>query len=147
MSWPARVPAGLARLGRAVARHLRERAPTFGMAFGPMLLVAALLFVRSPYTNYIFDEQEALLANPYVNGDELAFADVLARDFWGLPPDRSIGSYRPLPNVLWRIVWRTHERLQHPFVHHTLNVVIHAANAALVTRPNRPSPIGVASVS
>ena len=34
----------------------------------PLLALAAILYTRHPATNCIFDEQEALLANPYVNG-------------------------------------------------------------------------------
>jgi hypothetical protein len=103
--------------------------PTFKHAFTPALIVCALLFVRSPLSNYIFDEQEALLANPYVNGEGLKYWDAFRRDFWGLPPDRSIGSYRPLPNLIWRALWQLSTS---PFVHHAVNVVVHALNAALL---------------
>ena len=123
--------AALPRWQRLVARvraHFAQ-APTLGNAFGPALLVSALLFVRSPLSNYIFDEQEALLANPYVNGTEVPFWRVLERDFWGLPPDRSIGSYRPLPNLIWRTLWQISEA---PWLHHWVNVVVHALNAALL---------------
>jgi hypothetical protein len=78
--------------------------PTFWVAMVPALALSALLFTRSLTTNFIFDEQEALLANPYVNGKSLRFIDVIHRDFWGLPPERSVGSYRPLPNILWRSI-------------------------------------------
>ncbi|MCC6553505.1 MAG: tetratricopeptide repeat protein [Polyangiaceae bacterium] len=105
--------------------------PTFLTAFAPLALVAILLFTRSPTTNYIFDEQEALLANPYVNATGgLRFIDAIHRDFWGLPPDRSVGSYRPLPNFLWRALWAISKQ---PFLHHFTNVLLHAVNAALVT--------------
>jgi hypothetical protein len=135
-----RAPERLQRVARALLAELGRMGrsePTFHVAFPPALLVAALLFARSPYTNFIFDEQEALLANPYVNGDTLRFTEVFTRDFWGLPPERSIGSYRPLPNVVWRLVWKAHPKLQHPWVHHALNVLLHAANAALLASTAR----------
>nr|PZN29507.1 MAG: tetratricopeptide repeat-containing protein [Pseudomonadota bacterium] len=106
-----------------------DHEPTFWVAFTPALIVASLLFVRSPFSNYIFDEQEALLANPYVNGDGIGFWEVFRRDFWGLPPERSIGSYRPIPNIVWRLLWSVSKL---PFLHHWVNVVGHAINAALV---------------
>jgi protein O-mannosyl-transferase len=121
--------------------------PTFWVAMVPALALSALLFTRSLTTNFIFDEQEALLANPYVNGKSLRFIDVIHRDFWGLPPERSVGSYRPLPNVLWRSIavglrglHDTAARLTHssstfalyPWVFHWCNVVLHAANGALL---------------
>jgi hypothetical protein len=109
--------------------YFTEHDPTFRYAVLPALVVAAVLYVRSPLSNYIFDEQEALLANPYVNGKSLRFLDAFRRDFWGLPPDRTIGSYRPLPNLVWRLLWHVQEA---PFVHHLVNVIVHAANAALV---------------
>jgi hypothetical protein len=121
--------------------------PTFWIAMVPALALSALLFTRSLTTNFIFDEQEALLANPYVNGKSLRFIDVIHRDFWGLPAERSVGSYRPLPNVLWRaiavglrglhgVVTRlTHTSSSYalyPWVFHWCNVVLHAVNAALL---------------
>ncbi len=111
-----------------VSGYFTDQDPSFWVAFTPALVVAALIFVRSPASNYIFDEQEALLANPYVNGNGLGWLDAFRRDFWGLLPDRSIGSYRPIPNLIWRALWQVHK---HPWLHHWINVVLHAVNAAL----------------
>lgn len=111
----------------------RERDPTLGTAFGPALALSVLLFTRSPLSNYIFDEQEALLANPFVNG-KVPWRDLLTRDFWGLPHDRSIGSYRPLPNVIWRAFWEIHPVLHQPWALHWVNLLVHALNAACVAR-------------
>ncbi len=133
-------PAGRPRLGDRVLHFLRGTGdnvaayftghePRFRHAIAPALVVATVLYTRSPLSNYIFDEQEALLANPYVNGNELRFLDAFKRDFWGLPPDRSIGSYRPLPNLVWRLLWHVSSA---PFLHHLVNVVVHAVNAAIV---------------
>jgi len=119
----------LARLPAGALAYLTRTDPTFKHAFAPALLVSALLYLRSPFSNYIFDEQEALLANPYVNGEGLRYLDAFRRDFWGLPPDRSIGSYRPLPDLVWRALWQVSHS---PFVHHAVNVVVHALNAALI---------------
>jgi hypothetical protein len=115
-----------------------DRDPTFGAAVGWFLVVAGVLFMRWPGTNYIFDEQEALLGNPYVNGvGGLKYLDAIHRDFWGLPPDRSIGSYRPIPNFLWRAIWQLSKKpeglFRQPFIHQLYNVPFHAINAALVT--------------
>ena len=122
-------------IGERIIQRFRDHFlgfdPTFWTAFAPLALVAILLFTRSPATNYIFDEQEALLANPYVNATGgLRFLDAIHRDFWGLPPDRSVGSYRPLPNLLWRSLWLISKQ---PFLHHFTNVLLHAVNAALLT--------------
>jgi hypothetical protein len=121
--------------------------PTFWAAMVPLLVLSALLYTRSVASNFIFDEQEALLANPYVNGKSLPFAAVIHRDFWGLPADRSVGSYRPLPNVVWRLVALAQHGLHailtkitrgastyalSPWVFHWVNVVVHAANGALL---------------
>lgn len=114
---------------QAVVEYFTLNDPLFANAFAPALFFAALLYVRSPTTNCIFDEQEALLANPYVNGIDLKYFDAFKRDFWGLPPTRSIGSYRPLPNLLWRLLWPLGNS---PWLLHWINVVIHAACAALI---------------
>ncbi len=119
----------LRRWFQSVAHYFSDQDPTLANALPPAIIVAALLFVRSPLSNYIFDEQEALLANPYVNGKGLGFLQAFQRDFWGLPPDRSIGSYRPLPNLVWRLLFVISER---PFLHHLVNVFGHALNAALL---------------
>jgi hypothetical protein len=102
---------------------------TFSLALAPLLVLSALVYTRSFWTNYIFDEQEALLANPYVNGTDLKFWQVFQRDFWGLPPTRTIGSYRPLPNIIWWLVWKIK---QHAWLPHFVNVIFHAVNGALL---------------
>jgi hypothetical protein len=103
-------------------------APTFWIAMVPALILAAILYTRHPQTNCIFDEQEALLANPYVNGKQgLGWIDAFHRDFWGLPHDRSVGSYRPLPDIVWRLVWTV---AKNPWLAHWINVLLHAANGA-----------------
>ncbi len=53
--------------------YFTEQDPKFWTAFAPAFVLSVLIFVRSPLSNYIFDEQEALLANPYVNGQAAAF--------------------------------------------------------------------------
>jgi hypothetical protein len=119
----------VAEAASSIGAYFTKSDPTFARALAPALVVSSVLYVRSPFSNYIFDEQEALLANPYVNGEGLRFLDAFRRDFWGLPPDRSIGSYRPLPDLIWRLLWH----LSHsPFLHHAVNVVVHAMNAALL---------------
>jgi hypothetical protein len=128
-TWWDKVLGTLDAWARNLGAYFTEHDPMFRYAILPALVVAALLYVRSPLSNYIFDEQEALLANPYVNGSNLHFFDAFRRDFWGLPPDRTIGSYRPLPNLVWRLLWHVSTA---PFVHHLVNVIVHAANAALV---------------
>jgi protein O-mannosyl-transferase len=110
-------------------RYFEEQDPRFAIGFAPALLVSIALYVRSPLSNYIFDEQEALLANPYVNDNKLPFLSAFTRDFWGLPPERSIGSYRPVPNLIWRLLWHVSHQ---PFIHHWVNVIGHAVNAALL---------------
>ena len=68
---------------RARAIRWFDRPPTVRAAFLPFLLLSAILYCRLPTTNYIFDEQEALLANPYVNAVEgLRYRDAIRRDFW-----------------------------------------------------------------
>jgi len=125
------------RAWRWVASYFTDFEPTVLLAFTPYLLLALVLFTRDPHTNYIFDEQEALLANPYVNArDNLTYWDAIHRDFWGLPPTASIGSYRPIPDLLWRAIWQIsdHRLAKHPFIHHLYNVVLHALNGALLCR-------------
>ncbi|MBP9111776.1 MAG: tetratricopeptide repeat protein [Polyangiaceae bacterium] len=113
--------------------------PTLSACIIPFSIIAIALFTRHPgRTNFIFDEQEALLANPYVRSvadavPKLGWLDAFRRDFWGLPHTRSIGSYRPLPDLVWRALWKLGARDQSPFLHHWVNIVLHALNASLLT--------------
>ena len=113
--------------------------PQFLAAVVPFCFLSMLLFTRHPIkTNFIFDEQEALLANPYVRSvmekaPKFHWLDAFKRDFWGLGPERSIGSYRPIPNLVWRFLWMCGAREHNPFLHHWVNVLFHGANGALLT--------------
>ncbi len=139
-------------LQERIRAYFVDQPMTFWVAALPCLVLAALLYTRSFGTNFIFDEQEALLANPYVNGKNLRFIDVVHRDFWGLPADRSVGSYRPLPNVLWRAIaellrggYTLVQKLPllgaasrgpfalNPWVFHWVTLVLHAVNGAILT--------------
>src|SRR5215472_7719265 len=112
--------------------------PTFAVALVPLCFLSIALYMRHPFkTNFIFDEQEALLANPYVRSiadpkPAFHWLDAFRRDFWGLPPDRSIGSYRPIPDLVWRALWGMGARAQSPFLHHWVNVLLHGVNGALL---------------
>ncbi len=139
--WYRRIGAALRRAARAIVaaalalegwvrRYFRSHPPTLRWTLAPLILLAVVLYIRHPATNYIFDEQEALLANPYVNAQQkLQYWDAIHRDFWGLPPNASIGSYRPLPNLLWRATWSISE---HPFFYHLYNLLFHGLNGALL---------------
>ncbi len=111
---------------------------SFGVVVVPLCFLSMILFTRHPMkTNFIFDEQEALLANPYVRSVvehnlHLGWLDAFRRDFWGLPPDHSIGSYRPIPDLVWRGLWALGARTQTPFLHHWVNVLVHGVNGALL---------------
>ncbi len=112
--------------------------PAFFTLLVPLCFLSIALYTRNPlHTNFIFDEQEALLANPYVRSvvdpvAKLHWVDAFRRDFWGLPPDRSIGSYRPIPDLIWRALWLLGARDQSPFLDHWVNVLVHGTNGALL---------------
>lgn len=112
--------------------------PTIGVAMVPLCFLSMLLYTRHPFkTNFIFDEQEALLANPYVRAasdphTKIGWLDAFHRDFWGLTSERTIGSYRPIPDLIWRALWALHAR-ETPFLHHWVNVLLHGLNGAIAT--------------
>ncbi|MCL2448430.1 MAG: tetratricopeptide repeat protein, partial [Polyangiaceae bacterium] len=123
-------------LTRLRAYFLGEE-PTFLTALVPMCFLSMLLYTRHPATNFIFDEQEALLANPYVRavanpGAHIGWLQAFRRDFWGLTPERTIGSYRPIPDIVWRALWAIHCREQSAFPHAYLNALLHGLNGALL---------------
>ena len=124
-------------VGSYIKSYFAEEPLTLVTALVPMCFLAIALYTRHPRTNFIFDEQEALLANPYVRSvadpaSHLHWLDAFRRDFWGLPHDRTIGSYRPLPDLVWRFFWMLGAREQSPFLHHWVNVLLHGLNGALM---------------
>lgn len=134
---PAPKPHFLVAFGQGVRDYFLGEDPTVAAALVPYCLLTAILFSRSPLTNFIFDEQEALLANPFVRSvsdaePKFRWIDAFYRDFWGLGPERSIGSYRPIPNLVWRAVWAIGSIGQTPFLHQCFNMLLHAVNGALV---------------
>lgn len=111
--------------------------PTLLTALVPSCFLSMILYTRHPATNFIFDEQEALLANPYVRAgadpaSSIRWLQAFKRDFWGLTPERTIGSYRPLPDIVWRALWKAGLREQGAFPHDYVNVLLHGFNGALV---------------
>lgn len=111
--------------------------PSLLTALVPTCFLSMVLYTRHPATNFIFDEQEALLANPYVRaaGDpatKIGWLEAFKRDFWGLTPERTIGSYRPLPDIVWRGLWKVGLRDASAFPHDYLNVLLHGFNGALM---------------
>jgi len=142
--WLRGVPS---RTREYVRSYFYDEPLTFVAALVPLCFLSIVLYTRLArienghlvMTNFIFDEQEAILANPYVRSvsdpsSHLHWLDAFKRDFWGLPHDRTIGSYRPLPDIIWRFLWWAHlGREQSPFIDHWMNVLLHGVNGALVT--------------
>jgi hypothetical protein len=111
--------------------------PSLLVALVPLVALSMALYTRSVTTNFIFDEQEALLANPYVRAGAnpksgIPWSQAFRRDFWGLLPAHTIGSYRPLPDLIWRAMWSIGLRDQSAFPHAYLNVLLHGLNGALL---------------
>lgn len=112
----------------------------------PLGVLSLALFTRHPNrTNFIYDEQEALLANPYVRSitdspPSMPWRRAFSVDFWGRLPEATIGSYRPIPNLIWRAAWWTTAKLralgkapdaQSPFLCHWVNVLLHGLVGAI----------------
>jgi hypothetical protein len=121
----------------SVREYFVDEPITLLSALVPTCFLSMVLYTRHPATNFIFDEQEALLANPYVRAASdphggIGWLQAFHRDFWGLTPERTIGSYRPLPDILWRVLWKVGFREQSAFPHAYLNVLVHGFNGALV---------------
>lgn len=94
------------------------------------VLLAEVLFCRLPGTPFVFDEQEAVLFNPYLQAD-LPFSSAWRLDFWGRPASASIGSYRPVPNLVWRTVLEL-TSASGPLSLVVLGPLLHGTNAFLL---------------
>jgi hypothetical protein len=125
------------RWAHRIADYFLGEDPSLLVALVPLVALSMLLYTRSVTTNFIFDEQEALLANPYVRAGAdpksgIPWLQAFRRDFWGLLPAHTIGSYRPLPDLVWRAMWSVGLRDQSAFPHAYLNVLLHGLNGALL---------------
>jgi tetratricopeptide (TPR) repeat protein len=111
--------------------------PTLRRALLPAGLLSALLYARPPSTEFIFDETEAIRGNPYVRAAAdpaagIGWLDAFHRDFWGLTPEKTIATYRPVPNLVWRAMWALGLRDQSAFAYHLPCVLLHGLNGALL---------------
>lgn len=93
------------------------------------VLVALAVYGGALPAGFVFDDVPALLENPVVNG-ERPLVEAWTRDFWGKPPERSIGSYRPVALLSLAIDARVFGRSPGPF--HAINWIWHALVTGLV---------------
>lgn len=95
------------------------------------LLVAVIAFVAfagSIPNTFAFDDREAILKNEVVQGGVPVF-EAFARDFWGAPPEKTVGSYRPVPVVSLALEWKSFGG--RPWPMHAVSVLLHALVWAL----------------
>ena len=125
------------RLASAVKKRFLDEDPRLAIAMAPAVLLSMLLFSRGPSTTFFFDEEQAIVANPYVRSasdpaSAVGWLDALHRDFWGLEPRGTIGSYRPVPDAIWRLLWAAGLREGSAFWYALLDAVLHGINGALL---------------
>lgn len=94
-------------------------------------MVAALAFVAyagSIPNTFAFDDNKAILQNDVVQG-KVPVSEAFVRDFWGALPEKTVGSYRPLPVVSLALEWKLFDG--RPWPMHLLSVLLHALVWAL----------------
>ncbi len=99
------------------------------LRWGVPVLVALAVYGGSLSAGFVFDDVPALIENPVVNG-ERPISEAWTRDFWGKPPDRSIGSYRPVALMSLALDARVFGLRPGPF--HMVNWAWHALVTALL---------------
>lgn len=90
------------------------------------LLVAAVAFLAyagSIPNEFAFDDTLVILNSPVVQG-QVPLHEAFVRDWWGAPPVRSVGSYRPLPAASLALEWKAFGGTPWPM--HLVSVVLHA---------------------
>ncbi len=80
----------------SIWRYFTEQDPTFGVALPPAIVIAVILFVRSP-SRTTSSTSRRRCSRTRTSTASSGVLEAFKRDFWGLLPDRSIGSYRPAP--------------------------------------------------
>jgi tetratricopeptide (TPR) repeat protein len=88
---------------------------------------ATVAYAATLGAGFAYDDEFAIRDNPVVTGSAPAW-EAFARDFWGRPASRTIGSYRPAAVLSLALDWRVGGGAPWPF--HATNVAIHAAVVA-----------------
>ena len=127
--------------GRLLLSKAESAWGLFFRLFPVLLLLGFISYSRRLWTPFLYDEYEAILNNRFVVTAYLPWTDVLELDFWGRRAAETIGSYRPLPLLIWKILWRLSYAVQEglglksypaAFVFQLFNICFHALNASLL---------------
>lgn len=84
--------------------------------------VAVCAYAGSIPSGFVFDDRAVITENPVVQGI-VPLSELPFRDWFGLPPAHTIGSYRPLATFEFWVDWRVSSG--NPRFFHALNVVFH----------------------
>jgi len=88
-----------------------------------VFVLSALPYLAALGAGFVFDDAEAVVGNPLVNG-EVGLSQLMERDFWGRSANVTIGSYRPLA-VLTFIIDSTLGGGA-PWLFHATNILLHS---------------------
>lgn len=105
-----------------------------------ILVLALAAHLRSLSAGFVYDDAEAVLASPVVQGP-LDVQTLVSRDFWGLPPGEGVATWRPLPVLTLWVDWRTGGG--GPFTFHLTNLIAHALAALALAWAARSVLAGV----
>lgn len=95
------------------------------------LALAAAVGLMSVDAGFVFDDPQALLANPVVTG-EVPCWEAFSRDYWGNPMEGGVNSWRPIMPIAWAMLWKISPGQPLPF--HLLSVLLHLIVTALAMR-------------
>ncbi|CAK9118097.1 unnamed protein product [Durusdinium trenchii] len=87
------------------------------------------------YRGFIMDDAVGMMRNPNVIGETLSFADLMRRDFWGLPMHGSgwtNKSFRPLTTLTFRWNYLLHGLDSSGF--HATNILLHCLTSLILGR-------------
>lgn len=118
----------------AAAAAWADRFPWLALAVIQVFIVAAYAqgFL---YHGFFMDDTVGVSKNPNVIGDSLSFAELMRRDFWGLPMHGSgwtNKSFRPLTTLTFRWNYLLHGLNSCGF--HATNILMHCLTSLVVGR-------------
>ncbi|RWS25617.1 transmembrane and TPR repeat-containing protein 4-like protein [Leptotrombidium deliense] len=100
-----------------------------------LFLCSALCFLFAIEAEFAFDDNEAIIKNPYVN-DEISVIQLFRTDFWGteLSSKSSHKSFRPLTVLTFRFLKVLNKGILYPRTFHCANIILHGLICVLLNR-------------
>ena len=89
-----------------------------------MVVLGVAVYASTLTAGFTYDDVQTIRGHVGVHGP-FSLRDIFLRDWWGLPFEKTVGSYRPIPTLTFWLDW--HLAGGRPWVFHLTNLVLYGA--------------------